>query len=234
MSEAVDTAGGPEPFVAKWRGHWPEWSIAEAFLPASQRPLAVAWEALQFELQEAAWGGVDARPGEAKLGWWMEELGGWAQGRRRHPLGGVLQRAGSGWGGLGRALPELAATRERPLSAAEAWSALQAPAAAVADIDAALFGGTGDVPTVTATWLHARLARHGAAAAPLESLAAGGSDAAVAWRDRLLAQWPDAPAGGRPRRLLAGLARARLRQGDAARPLRAWTSLHASWRAARD
>lgn len=79
-------------FAGKWRARWPEWSVAEVFVPRAQRGVAVAWAALQQELTDAAWGGTDALPGEAKLGWWMEELQGWRQGRRRHPLGLALQR----------------------------------------------------------------------------------------------------------------------------------------------
>lgn len=36
-SAALDT------FLQKWRTRWPEWAIAEAFVPASQRPLAQAY-----------------------------------------------------------------------------------------------------------------------------------------------------------------------------------------------
>ena len=64
-------------FLDKWRERWPEWSVAEVFIPAHDREMAVAWFALLQELTDAAWGGSDPRPGEAKLGWWAEELLGW-------------------------------------------------------------------------------------------------------------------------------------------------------------
>ena len=75
-------------FFDKWRARWPEWPVAEAFIPPPQRELAMAWLALRSELADAAWGGADPTPGAAKLGWWVEELLGWAQGarRRRHRM----------------------------------------------------------------------------------------------------------------------------------------------------
>ena len=55
-------------FLGKWEAQWPEWKVAEAFVPASQRERAQAWFALREELAEAAWGEGDARPGDAKAG----------------------------------------------------------------------------------------------------------------------------------------------------------------------
>ena len=100
-------------FLDKWRERWPEWSVAEVFVPAREREMAVAWFALLQELTDAAWGGSDPRPGEAKLGWWAEELHGWSQRRRRHPLGLALQPRllrGVDWAWR---LPALLAARER-------------------------------------------------------------------------------------------------------------------------
>ena len=76
MSEADALRG----FLGKWEAQWPEWRVAEAFVPVPQRELAQAWFALREELAEAAWGGEDARPGDAKLSWWAEELDGWSRG----------------------------------------------------------------------------------------------------------------------------------------------------------
>ena len=48
---------------------WPEWHVAEVFVPRrAARTGASAWFALRQELTDAAWGGSDPRPGEAKLG----------------------------------------------------------------------------------------------------------------------------------------------------------------------
>ena len=97
-------------FLGKWEAQWPEWRVAEAFVPAAQRQRAQAWFALREELAEAAWGGEDSRPGEAKLGWWAEELDGWSRGLRRHPLGLTLQKLPAPWGNLAACLPALRAS----------------------------------------------------------------------------------------------------------------------------
>lgn len=222
--EAVDDGAG---FVRKWRGAWPEWSIAETFLPSPERALAPWWQALQFELMESAWGGADARPGEAKLGWWVEELAGWSEGRRRHPLGAVLSAQPAPWATLARALPELAASRRRPASLDEALAQLQPVASAVAAVESALLARYTDAETVAACWLHGRLARHAGGLA-------GEGVAAAGWSAALLARWPRAHGAATTRRLEAALARARLRAGDAARPRGPLTVLWACWRAARD
>ena len=91
-------------FLGKWRARWPEWAIAETFIPEAQREVAQAWLALREEISEAAWGGQDPRPGDAKLGWWTEELMGWSRGARRHPLGQVLQKRAAPWAELASAL----------------------------------------------------------------------------------------------------------------------------------
>ncbi len=234
-------------FISKWRARWPEWSVAEVFLPQPHRSVALAWAALQQELTDAAWGGSDARPGEAKLLWWQEELLGWTLGRRRHPLGTTLQRMPAPWSGLGAALPTLRASRERPRDGSEAFSQLLPLATAAAAIEQALFAGAqadaAVVQLVGATWLQARLARGDAAAAPLSSLASAGenhadrdadADADACWRGELLREWPAAGLATRPRRLWAAIARARLARGAAGEPLAPWAALWAVWSGARD
>lgn len=224
-------------FIGKWRARWPEWALAETFVPVAQRQTALAWAALQQELADAAWGGRDARPGELKLGWWLEELQGWSQGRRRHPLGQALQRLPAPWAALAAALPSLVETRERPLDYADATSQLDTYAAALAAVDAALFGAApaaGDAAVASAGLLHARLAHEGESAVPLGVLARVGETAATAaWAEELRRHWPAEPAATRPRRLWAALALARLRAGDAARPLSPWRALFSAWRGAR-
>ena len=37
-------------FLDKWRGQWPEWAMAEAFVPEAHRERAQAWFALRDEL----------------------------------------------------------------------------------------------------------------------------------------------------------------------------------------
>ena len=59
MSDVDSLAG----FTEKWRARWPEWRVAEVFVPVEQRERAIAWFALRQELADAAWGGNDPRPG---------------------------------------------------------------------------------------------------------------------------------------------------------------------------
>jgi hypothetical protein len=215
-----------ESFVAKWRMRWPEWSVAEVFVPAAQREVAAAWFALLQELTDAAWAGDDPTPGLAKLAWWQEELSGWAQGRRRHPLGGVLQGHDAPWHGLASVLPVLQASRVPPPDAVSALDLLRGFTGTAAAVEQALFETRHDFATadeISATLLavHARWRTDGAEAIPAKR-ASG-----------LLAQWPARP-GPLPRRILAALARARLRSGaPASRALPPWRALWVAWRAAR-
>ncbi|WP_462116358.1 phytoene/squalene synthase family protein, partial [Lysobacter xanthus] len=220
-------AGDPAAFVAKWQGAWPEWPLARGFVPAATHARAQAWEALQFEWQEAAWGGGDARPGEAKLVWWADELAGWAQGRRRHPLGSVLQREPAPWRDVASSLAALVATRGAPSDAASAREALAPVAAAIADAECALLGGATDARAVTAGWLHARLARHPDAAVPT-SLGSGATGRA-AWARELGASWPTREGAPPARGVMLALAGARLARGDAAAPLPPWRAVFAGW-----
>lgn len=231
-------------FAGKWRARWPEWSVAEVFVPRTQRAVAVAWAALQQEFADAAWGGSDALPGEAKLGWWMEELHGWQQGRRRHPLGVSLQRQSAPWDVLAAALPSLRDSRERPGDRNEAFDSLLPIARAIAAIDAALFEpmpgqlAEAAVPAIVSSLLEARRVLQGDAAVPLSVVARAtarpGEGAAAEWSRELLAQWPRRGGATVPRRLWTALARTRLQRGDAARPLSPWTALLAAWRGARN
>lgn len=227
VSEAPSPGEDASAFVAKWRGAWPEWGIVEGFVPAAEREVGSAWQALQFELQEAAWGGADARPGEAKLAWWSEELAGWAQGRRRHPLGAVLQRRAAPWGELARALPTLAASRGRPATAEQARTQIASVASVLAPVEAALLGGRAEASAVEAAWLHARLARH-----PAEGVPSDQPDTAT-WIAALRRAWPATRGLSATRRIELALARARLARGDASKPSGPLAALWAGWRAAR-
>ncbi len=226
--EALDS------FLDKWRARWPEWGVAQVFVSPELHDTALAWAALQQELTDAAWGGNDARPGEAKLAWWMEELQGWSRGLRRHPLGSALQKLPAPWPVLAASIPSLRESRERPRDREDAFSTLQPFAQAVVEVEAALFGGSSDgLPLVQAGLLHARLANTGESAVPLSVLARAGEGATTrVWATELLDHWPLAQAA-RPRRLWAALARQRLRRGDAALPLPPWSALWTAWRGAR-
>lgn len=226
----MDAPDAPDGFIDKWRVRWPEWRVAEVFVPEPLRREAAAWFALLQEIDDAAWGGADPTPGLAKLAWWHEELKGWGKGARRHPLGEVLQRRPAPWTGLARALNTLPATRGQAAEAA--LSAIADLAAAVAECELVLFAteqadtrsGAGEAVTSSA----------GAALGLLggRALQAGAHEEA-AW---LLRQWPERVAGPRPRRIHAALLRARLQAlaaGKGVRPLPAWRVLPVSWRAAR-
>jgi hypothetical protein len=240
MSEAGHEGAGPardealDSFLDKWRARWPEWAVAQAFVPVAQRDVALAWAALQQELTDAAWGGSDARPGEAKLAWWMEELQGWSRGIRRHPLGLALQKLPAPWTMLGAAIVPLRESRERPRDRNEAFAVLAPFAQAVADVEAALFGDTAaGVALVQADLLHARLAHTGELAVPMSVIARAGEGAAArAWGVELLEHWPRGEAS-RPRRVWNAVARQRLRRGDASLPLTPWSALWTAWRGAR-
>lgn len=206
-----------ESFIAKWRARWPEWTVAESFVPASQREIAAAWFALLQELTDAAWGGEDPTPGIAKLAWWQEELRGWSRGRRRHPLGIALQRQSAPWPALDAALPALRDSRDPPASAKDALAGLGAFAAAADAVEQSLFSSSGGADAIATSLL---------AGHPHWPAEAGRSG-------DLLARWPPAQ-GARPRRIAAALARARLRSG--VRPpssLPLWRALWLAWRAAR-
>ncbi|HEY5804053.1 MAG TPA: phytoene/squalene synthase family protein [Lysobacter sp.] len=237
-------------FLGKFRARWPEWAVVQVFVPQAQREVALAWATLLQELTDAAWGGSDARPGEAKLAWWSEELHGWSRGARRHPLGIALQKQAASWTALASALPSLRASRERPRDGDDAYASLQPFALAAADVEATLFAG-GDAPAVMAATaasgpahdaariisaglLFSRLAHNGESAAPLATLArAGEQPVARAWAAELLQAWPSASGATRPRRLWTALARQRLRGGDAALPLPPWSAVLTAWRGAR-
>jgi hypothetical protein len=249
VAPAVSDSEALDGFLHKWRVRWPEWRVAEVFVATREREVAAAWFALLQELADAAWNGSDPRPGEAKLGWWAEELAGWAQGRRRHPLGSVLQPASSHWMVLAAALPALLDSREPAGNAAQAGAALASLANAMVSIESELFDGAatdGNSPGASAVRAQALLATQllsqGDAAAPLQVRArvgaSSGEDAvARAWASELLGTWPPVPPGGRPVRILDALLQARLRRHAAGRagaqPLAPWPALRVAWRAAR-
>jgi hypothetical protein len=225
---SVDVRDNAEAFTDKWRARWPEWELVHVFIPAAQRPLVDAWFSLLQELTDAAWGGGDPTPGLAKLAWWQEELGGWAKGARRHPLGALLQAQPAPWLELGRALPDLRALRGGDGGpAADAAAATDAPAvpgatfaAAVADCEAQLFGG--------------RPADGDAAAAVLSNLLGERALLRAAVMEPMAPVDRAPPVGrpaSRPRGVQAALVAARIaRPGAPVSPLRA---LFAAWRGAR-
>jgi len=231
MLDALDRPAGARArageFIVKWRERWPEWGIAEVFVPAVQRPLSAAWFALLQEFALAAWAGSEPAPGLAKLAWWQDELNGWAKGRRRHPLGELLLAQPLPWAQLAQALNGLSVSRdvvpERTTDAADLVPLAQAMMAC----EAGLFG---QMPAEVADYrpiLLDLLAE--------QSLLRGDVLAAA----RLLGERAALPSGiaqPRPRHLQSAILAGRLRQlrrGQPQRPLPLWRSLLETWRAAR-
>jgi phosphoglycolate phosphatase len=238
-------AGDPQAlagFLEKWTTRWPEWHVAEVFVPAAQREPAIAWFALRQELTDAAWGTSDPRPGEAKLAWWAEELHGWSQGRRRHPLGITLQRLPVPWSLLAACLPALLASRESPADFDDAMGALEPFAEGIAGIAVTLFGGKTPAPakSVVIGLLAEQLLQQGDAAVPLLTRARLGDAipehvAARAWAGELLQRWAPPHDGSVPGRIHAALLRERLHRFAAGKSLVSsrWRVLWTAWRAAR-
>jgi phytoene/squalene synthetase len=239
MSEQLALDG----FLDKWRSRWPEWNVVEVFVPMPRRVVAVAWLALQQELLDAAWAGTEPQPGEAKLGWWIEELQGWSQGRRRHPLGFALQREPAPWLPLAAHLPTLLASREVASNPEQAAGVLATLAEAIDRVGDALFAVSTRDSAVT---IHALLAQQilsrGDAAAPLHIRARMGEVAgelamARAWATDLLGHWPARRAESRVSRIVVALLQARLRRFTAghkrSQPLPRLPALWIAWRAAR-
>ena len=236
---------GAGAFVAKWRERWPEWSVAEAFVPAHQRAIAAAWFALLQELTDAAWAGENPRPGEAKLGWWMEELHGWTQGRRRHPLGQALQSLAAPWADLGAGLPALLAARDAAVDRDQAFDALRPVATVMASASDALFtglaGSAAAARSTPAPLLARQLLLRGDAAVPLSLRARLGDrqadlGLARAWTGAILDGW-EPNAGARTARVGEALLRGRLERFLDCRPLGEPSgrlgTLWRCWRAAR-
>ncbi|MBW8823351.1 MAG: hypothetical protein JF567_03790 [Xanthomonadales bacterium] len=195
-----------------WRQRWPEWQVAETFIAGESRDAAVAWFMLLGELAEAAWGGSDPTPGLAKLGWWQEELRGWAKGLRRHPLGLALQKQPVEWSPFADSLGGL---RDRDLAHADEQAAATALASflvAISAVERQLFG---------------EVARDSDPLQLLRTLKVSiGLPVAAAKTRR---------GGPRPRRVFDALAMARAnaaRKGDAI-VLSRWLTLVLAWRAAR-
>ncbi|WP_240125045.1 phytoene/squalene synthase family protein [Thermomonas alba] len=226
MSDPIVLQG----FLGKWRARWPEWAIAEAFLSPAQRPLAQAWLALRAELLEAAWGGEDPTPGAAKLGWWEEELRGWARGARRHPLGLALQKQPLDWAALAAVLPVLRLRRVPEDDRTATLAGLAPLAAVLAPLAARLFDARDDACEGTSAEAMAEaLLAEWVLLLPQRGVPAAGTAIAD------LLALPAPRAGVRVERIHAALVRGRLRRIAAGRrpPIPAPAALLVAWRGAR-
>ncbi len=225
-------------FLDKWRSRWPEWAVAEVFVPEARRSLAVAWFALLQEFEDAMNVTGDPLPADAKLAWWEQELRDWSGRRSRHPLGRMLEPHDAPWQALADTLPVLARARERPEDSEAAFAQLRPFGTAVAEVEVALFGGPALRPeAVAAQALAARLAAAGALALPGHLDGAGNGDESQRmdrWARILLEHWPDDRTGARVRRIHSALARMRLqRRGKPSGPPSPVRTLFTAWRAAR-
>ena len=170
----MSTSSALDSFLDKWRTRWPEWQVAERFVPERQRTLVVAWFSLLQEFDDIFNTAGDPMPSDAKLAWWGEELRSWSVQRSRHPLGRVLEPVRAPWAQLAETLPDLIEARAVPVDPAQALRSLQAYAAAVAAVEAVMFQtpARGDVATpVLVQTLAQRLHESGVAAIPRSLLA---------------------------------------------------------------
>ena len=226
-------------FLDKWRTRWPEWRVVEIFVPEAQRQLAVAWFSLLQEFNDGMNIAGDPLPADAKLAWWGEELRDWQQQRSRHPLGRVLEPCRAPWFVLAEALPALQRLRERPRDAAEAMQVAYPLAAAIAGVEAVLFGAQVSeqaVQAIAVQLLFARLEGAGESALPLQ-MPANAEVSQAGWARHLLRQWPALKGGANARRLWSALALSRLQRfttaEDGIAPLSPAAALWRGWRAAR-
>jgi hypothetical protein len=173
-------------FVDKWLAREPEMRFVEPFLPPGQRLRFRVWGALLHELREAVFELSDPGLIRAKTGWWAEEMLRLGRAEASHPLT-IHLPAQAPWAGLARALLELPMDPPRSSGVEDALAALQAPAMAIATVEASIFDGVADVAaarSLAAHWLASRipqgladddlarlpmhlLARHGLTAADL-------------------------------------------------------------------
>ncbi|WP_045727810.1 phytoene synthase [Xanthomonas sp. GPE 39] len=210
----MSSSSALEAFLDKWRRLWPEWAVAETFVPASQRARSVAWFALLQEFDDILNIAGDPLPADAKLAWWGEELRSWAGRRSRHPLGRVLEPVAAPWVQLADALLTLPDSRAAAADPAHALERLRPFADAVVAVERILFDPLtdGDPGPVAAQVLAQRLAEAGIAALPMSLRTGDEAQAQQRWAQAILQRWPRRVQGARPRRILATLARARLAQ----------------------
>ncbi|WP_045758819.1 phytoene synthase [Xanthomonas albilineans] len=210
----MSSSSALEAFLDKWHRRWPEWAVAETFVPAPQRARTVAWFALLQEFDDILNIAGDPLPADAKLAWWGEELRSWAGRRSRHPLGRVLEPVDAPWAQLADALLTLPDSRAAAADVAHALERLQPFAQAVVAVERVLFDAVTDGATgpVAAQVLAQRLAEAGIAALPLSLRSGEEVQAQQRWAQAILQRWPQRVQGARPRRIVSTLARARLAQ----------------------
>ena len=237
-------------FVEKWLAREPEMAVCEVFCPRQQRALFRAWGALSAELADCMFELADANVARTKLAWWGDDLAAGVNGR--HPLTRAIFASPAAartqpeqWRTLALSAIELTDSGNAPATLEAALAELQPIAAAVSDLEAALFL----VPeNPCAQALHFQLERSlrawlGAwpdrARIPLNMRDASGAADLRRYAAALLAAWPSDLSGGLITvfRSYVGRVRVRclVRHADPARalPIRAWRAVLLAWRAAR-
>ncbi len=199
-------------FLDKWRHRWPEWQVAEIFVPPERRALAEAWFSLLQEFDDILNIAGDPLPADAKLAWWGEELRGWSHRRSRHPLGRRLEPVPAPWAELADALPELSGAREAAADGDAAFAGMSGYGAAVAAVEAAVLGRRPEPGAVVAQALATRLADSATAAVPRDLQGEDDRARLRAWASALERRWPPMSAASRERRIVGAFARARLRR----------------------
>lgn len=222
-------------FLEKWRHRWPEWSVAETFVPAARRDCVVAWFSLLLEFEDAMNITGDPLPADAKLAWWTEELRSWQNRRSRHPLGRLLEPVAAPWAALGDALPVIVQARSLDEDRDAAFTVLRDYGESVAAVEVALLGASTAPDALIAQLLAQRLAEQRLADSTMVD--AGLREAMRRNAEDLLARWPSTASGARERRMFARFARTRLQgwatQGTAMPLPSRWRLLLGSWHAAR-
>ena len=212
--------------LQKWWERWPEWTIAEVFLPAPQRLIAVAWFSVLMEWEDLLDQRRERNIVSARLRWWQDELAQWSEQHTSHPLAPLLAAIDAPWKQLAHGLSDLEAIHTVPPSFALARMAIARLLDAIVAIEMRLFPGECpcDPDALLLHWLAARCG--GGEEGIPEGMSMDG------WRLALLHAWPERPPGGRARRLLSALARKRF--ASTVQPGHSLTSvtgrIHLLWR----
>jgi hypothetical protein len=94
VSVAPEAAQAFDSYLAKWDEAEPEQPLLRIFVHAARDPRIVALGCLEHELGEAAFAIREPAVAQAKLGWWLEEIGQARSGQPRHPILRRLHEAG--------------------------------------------------------------------------------------------------------------------------------------------
>jgi hypothetical protein len=246
-------------YLEQWLAREPEMELAQLFCAPAERRRVALWYCLQHELDDAAFNLSDATVTQAKLAWWADELQRGVTGAARHPLlVELFQQPGARaidarrWATTAQRALALALDERSPADVDDLLQRYLPYAAALAEIETALFGGRSEAQALAIERIVRRLGAEPAPRAamewPLQLLArvqlardalAAGAHAQSLRRElapSLLTRLPADPAAPRHRRMRQALDRWRLQQwlqGRVAPAPSGWRRLWLLWRAAR-